>query len=73
MILEAVKYMVLGMTIVFLFLYLMVIVLEWQHKLLLKYFPEAFEDKKEPTVTSKRDKLKRVAAIVAAIHHSKKS
>ncbi len=73
MILEAVKYMILGMGIVFLFLLLMVWVLDWQHKLLLKYFPESFEENKEPPVTSKREKLKKVAAITAALHHMKNS
>ncbi len=74
MILEAVKYMILGMGVVFVFLYLMVVVLDWQHKLLMKYFPESFEDSsKEPPVTSKREKLKKVAAIAAALHHMKNS
>ncbi len=70
MVLEALKYMVLGMGIVFLFLYLMVVILNWQHKLVEKYFPQ----KEEPSATpSKRDKLKKVAAITAAIAHMKKS
>ncbi len=73
MILEAIKYMILGMGIVYLFLLLMVWVLDWQHKLLLKYFPESFETKTEPPVTSKREKLKKVAAITAALHHMKNS
>ncbi len=73
MILEAVKYMILGMGVVFVFLYLMVIVLDLQHKLLMKLFPEHFKDDEEPTITSKREKLKKVAAITAALHHMKKS
>ncbi len=75
MILEAVKYMILGMGIVYLFLLLMVYVLDWQHKLLLKYFPQSFEDKQEPTkqAPSRREKLKKVAAITAALHHMKNS
>ncbi len=73
MILEAVKYMILGMGIVFLFLYLLVVVLEWQHKLLLKFFPEAFEEKKPEPVTSRRERLKKVAAMAAALHHMKNS
>ncbi|BAF70412.1 OadG family protein [Nitratiruptor sp. SB155-2] len=74
MILEAVKYMILGMGVVYLFLMLMVWVLDWQHKLLLKYFPESFEEPKaEKGVTSKREKLKKVAAITAALHHMKNS
>ncbi len=73
MILEAVKYMILGMGVVYVFLIVMVYVLDWQHKLLLKFFPESFEDTPPPSPTSKRDKLKKVAAITAALHHMKKS
>ncbi len=73
MILEAVKYMILGMGIVFLFLMLMVWVLDMQHKLILKFFPQSFETKSEPPVTTKREKLKKVAAITAALHHMKNS
>ncbi|SMC10017.1 OadG family protein [Nitratiruptor tergarcus] len=72
MILEAVKYMILGMGVVYLFLIMMVWVLNWQHKLLLKYFPESFQKPEEKT-TSKREKLKKVAAITAALHHMKNS
>ena len=75
MILESIKYMILGMGIVYIFLFVMVVVLDWQHKLLLKYFPESFEDsaKEQTPTTSKRDKLKKVAAITAALHHMKNS
>ncbi|BCD67709.1 OadG family protein [Nitratiruptor sp. YY09-18] len=75
MLMEAVKYMILGMGVVFVFLYVMVIVLDWQHKILLKYFPQTFEDESSTpqTKTSRREKLKKVAAITAAIHHMKKS
>ncbi|MRI83170.1 MAG: oxaloacetate decarboxylase [Nitratiruptor sp.] len=71
MIIEAIKYMFLGMGIVFLFLYLMVVVLEWQHKLLLKYFPEHFEEEKPKS--DRRERLKKVAAITAALHHMRNS
>ena len=73
MILEAVKYMLLGMGVVYVFLIVMVYVLDLQHKLLLKFFPESFEDTPSASPTSKRDKLKKVAAIAAALHHMKKS
>ena len=72
MILEAVKYMFLGMGVVYIFLIVMVYVLDLQHKLLLKFFPESFEDNAPPPL-SKREKLKKVAAIAAALHHMKKS
>ncbi|WP_187647180.1 OadG family protein [Nitrosophilus labii] len=70
MILESIKYMILGMGIVFIFLYLMVVVLNWQHKLVEKYFPETEEG---PKTSSRKDRLKKVAAITAAIHHTKNS
>ena len=73
MILEAVKYMLLGMGVVYVFLIVMVYVLDLQHKLLLKFFPESFEDTSSTSTPSKRDKLKKVAAIAAALHHMKKS
>jgi len=69
MILESIKYMILGMGVVFLFLYLIVVILDWQHKMVEKYFPED-EDK---TTGIKKDKLKKVAAIATAIHHMKNS
>ena len=71
MILESIKYMILGMGIVFIFLYVMVLILDWQHKLVEKYFPQKEET---PTKTpSRKDKLKKVAAIATAIHHMKNS
>lgn len=69
MILESIKYMILGMGVVFIFLYLMVVILDWQHKMVEKYFPE---DEDKPTGI-KKDKLKKVAAIATAIHHMKNS
>jgi len=64
---EAIKYMVLGMGIVFIFLYLMVIILDWQYKIIHKYFVKD----ETPQKPSRREKLKKVAAIAAAIHHHK--
>jgi len=72
MILESLKYMILGMVIVYIFLYLMVVVLNWQHKLVERYFCEKGEDD-SPKTPSRKDKLKKVAAITAAIHHMKNS
>ncbi|GAB6073662.1 OadG family protein [Nautilia lithotrophica] len=69
MILEALKYMVLGMTVVFAFLYLLTLILEFQRKIIEKYFPEDKPPKQKPK--SKKDKLKKVAAIAAAIHHKR--
>jgi oxaloacetate decarboxylase gamma subunit len=69
---EATKFMLLGMGIVFIFLYVLVQVMRLQHKIIHKYFPEA------PTVAtppkkSSSNKAKKIAAISAAIqyHESK--
>lgn len=69
LILEATKFMLLGMGIVFIFLYIMVMVVKVQHYIIFKYFPE----KKEPQVSTDNSKnLKVMAAISAAItHHNK--
>ena len=70
MIMEAIKYMILGMSVVFAFLYLLTIILDLQHKIIEKYFKE--EPPKKPSKTSnKKEKLKKVAAIAAAIHHQR--
>jgi len=74
---EGLKFMILGMGIVFVFLYFMILVLKFQAKLIAKYFP----DKKIPTTPQKTqtdtpdtsDKSKKVAAAIAAIAHHKNS
>jgi len=73
MIMEAIKYMILGMSVVFAFLYLLTIILDLQHKIIEKYFKEEPPKKpKKPSKTSnKKEKLKKVAAIAAAIHHQR--
>ena len=69
MVAESFKYMILGMGIVFLFLYTMVLVLQYQAKLIAKYFPEK---PAEPAgeKSSGLDK-KKVAAVIAAIEYHK--
>jgi len=71
MIIEAVKYMILGMSVVFAFLYLLTLILEFQHKIIKKYFKEEPTKPQKPA-KNKKDKLKKVAAIAAAIHHQRK-
>ncbi|RLA77301.1 MAG: Na+-transporting oxaloacetate decarboxylase subunit gamma [Epsilonproteobacteria bacterium] len=71
---ESLKFMVLGMTIVFLFLALLVQVMKLQAKLVGKYFPE----KEVVTTTSKSaalaaDDSAKTAAIIAAITEFKKN
>lgn len=74
---EGLKFMVLGMVTVFLFLILMVVILQFQAKLINKLFPE--KAKTTPSRTSlatssaKRDDNALVAAITAAIITHKKT
>lgn len=69
MVAESIKYMILGMGIVFVFLYTMVLVLQYQAKLIAKYFPENL-DKSNDKDSKKLDK-KKVAVVIAAIQHHK--
>ena len=67
---EGFKFMVLGMVTVFLFLVLMVIVLNFQSKLLNKFFPPkavAPTPSSAPKSAVKTDESALVAAITAAI------
>lgn len=70
---EGLKFMVLGMSIVFLFLILLIVAMNVMSKIVHRYFPEP---KAAPTpsasASSGGDKLKKVAAIAAAIHHHSK-
>ncbi len=75
---EGLKFMVLGMVTVFLFLILMVIILQFQSKLVNKYFPQKVAPTPSPKATnsqvsSKRDDKALVAAITAAITTFKNS
>ncbi len=71
---EALKFMVLGMTIVFLFLALLIQAMKLQAKLVGKYFPD-----KEVVATTSRstvsaaDDAAKTAAIIAAITEFKKN
>jgi len=65
---EALKFMVLGMGVVFSFLFILVKVVEVQAKLIAKYFPE--DAPKVPTApvgNVTEDENRRVAAIIAAV------
>ncbi len=73
---EGLKFMLLGMTTVFLFLVLLIYVLKFQAKIIEKYFPE-----KEKTITPKapvvskpaaQDDSQIIAALTAAITDFKK-
>lgn len=70
LVVEGLKFMVLGMVTVFLFLILMVIVLNFQSKLLNKLFPPKAAmptPSSAPKSASKADDSALVAAITAAI------
>ena len=75
LVVEGLKFMVLGMSIVFLFLVLMIFVMNVMSKIVHRYFPEPQPAPAKPVSakTVSEDKLKKVAAIAAAIHHHNKS
>ena len=69
---EALKFMVLGMGVVFLFLTIMVFALKAQAKLIAKFFPEKPKDVSnewKPKTTEQSDDKDTIAAITAAIIH----
>lgn len=66
LVVEGFKFMVLGMTIVFLFLLLMIGAMIAMSRILHRYFPEP---KATETRASAGADKKRAAAIAAAIHH----
>jgi len=68
---EALKFMVLGMGIVFLFLIFMVAVLKVLGYVVINYFPDK-EAPKETALSTSLDKKKKVAAAIAAIAHHRK-
>jgi len=73
---EGLKFMVLGMVTVFLFLILMVVILHFQAKIVSKFFPQTAKNisNSSPLKTSsKRDNKALVAAITASITTFKNS
>jgi len=73
LIVEAFKFLVLGMSTVFMFLALMVVVLELQAKIILTYFPPKQESIHHNTQElSRKDNFTVVAAIAASIQSYKK-
>ncbi len=76
---ESLKFMVLGMGVVSIFLYILVLLMQLQAYIISKYFPEDDESesvKKEPLAIKYEDdceeEKRRVAAIIGAlIEHSK--
>ncbi|OQX73015.1 MAG: Na+-transporting oxaloacetate decarboxylase subunit gamma [Campylobacteraceae bacterium 4484_4] len=71
---EGLKFMVLGMIVVFVFLAVLVELMKLQAKLIAKYFPEKEPEAKmqAPRVPA-TDEASRTAAIIAAIAEFKKN
>ena len=65
LIVESLKFMFLGMTVVFTFLVLLVLVVNIQAKLIANFFPE--ETRTTPTPSNQADESQKVAAIIAAV------
>ena len=70
LVLEGVKFMLLGMSTVLLFLILMIVLMNLQAKIIQKYFPEPQEAPPSAGVQKKNVNSK-IAAITAAIMHHK--
>ena len=70
LILESVKFMALGMTVVFAFLFILVIVVNIQAKVIAKFFPE--EAPAAPNTAGKTDEAHHVAAIISAVTEFRK-
>jgi len=73
---ESIKFMILGMLIVFTFLYVLVEIMKLQAKLINKYFSPENKPKKETTpsvVDSDEEEARRVAAIIAAVSEFRKN
>lgn len=67
---ESIKFMVLGMTVVFAFLLILVQVVKLQAKIINKYFPE--ETTVPPASSGQSDESQRIAAIIAAVTEFRK-
>ena len=66
---EGVKFMILGMGTVLLFLVLMIFLMSVMSKIIQKYFPEPHQAPTPAPVASEQSKLNKIAAITAAIMH----
>ncbi len=74
-VMEALKFMVLGMGVVFVFLFILVKVVELQASLIAKYFPANTPKTPAPPAgnTTDDDENRRVAAVIAAITEFRKN
>jgi len=69
---ESLKFMVLGMLIVFVFLVVLVQVMKLQAKIINKYFPEKEVVAPTPSGTDSEEESRRAAAIIAAVTEFRK-
>lgn len=69
---ESVKFMILGMGVVFLFLIILVQVVKLQGKFISKYFPDE-EPSVAPATSTDGDESARVAAVIAAVTEFRKN
>ncbi len=67
---ESIKFMVLGMMVVFAFLLILIQAIKLQAKIINKYFPE--ETPAAPTSSGQSDESQRIAAIIAAVTEFRK-
>jgi oxaloacetate decarboxylase gamma subunit len=71
---ESVKFMLLGMGVVLIFLSLLIVVVKLQAKIIGKYFPDVDPQTSTSTnQTNNNDEPQRVAAIIAAIASFRKN
>jgi len=69
---ESVKFMILGMSVVFLFLIILVQVVKIQAAVISKYFPDK-ETPVAPATSTDSDESARVAAVIAAVTEFRKN
>jgi len=69
---ESIKFMILGMTIVFLFLFVLVQIVKLQAFIINKYFPEKAPEIPQSTPAGS-DNAHHVAAIIAAVEEFRKN
>ena len=72
---EALKFMVLGMGVVFIFLYIMILAVKAQAHIIGKYFPDKppAVPAPSPVAHSSDDEQARVAAVIAAVTEFRKN
>ncbi len=70
---ESIKFMILGMGIVFVFLYILVLLMRLQAWVIARYFPEEAARSGEVSPAADEDERARVAAIVAAVAEYRRS